>query len=928
MRGDVRLKLARRDGTWLALWLLVPLWFFPHFPFLQHANEMPRLFLAEAMLRRGSLAIDPELRAHGYRKAMDLSRSFCISASVARWLRTGGGSARTSCREESFSNKAPGPSVLAVPFLGLSTVWAKVVHHRRPTLAEELWFARLGAALLPTLLVLLFLARGLRALGVSQDVRRLVLAGLGLGSMSLVYSVQFMSHALAAAGTLGAFVLLLGPQRPSPARVWGSGLLASVAVAGDYQSGLVLLPIFAYGLARVRPFHRSLWAAVGALPVLAGLAWYHWRAFGAPLWTGYDFLVDAHDLSLHTRTTLGVVGPRPGPLRESLFGPRDGLLFLAPWLALAVPGLALWLGRGASSSGCGRRLSVLWGLLLVSCGLAAADFAAAGAIAAHAGRAWPRLAGTTVLSWMVRWTPLLAATGLLLADRPPPPRLAVPARSLVVAAALVAPVTAQIFPRGPLLPTLWFLLALWAPGDRPAWLRTALVFQGLLYALWPEAPGLRWTGWLTVALVGLWSPRSNAAPAEALVVLAALQLSLWFLSSITYWHGGWQVGPRYLASSLPLMALATALAVNRWWPGPLRSVVGGLVAVSVAVHVGAIATFPHFPKSFKNPVHDLVGHLLDQGLVAPNVGTLHLGWRGAASATPGFALAGLLLAWAILGTKDRARTGWPGPKGLAETYAPATWTILSFALAAFYLALTLRLPRTDFSRCCHWIEERWPGRKHSSAPQDEVSHGTNALAGNRRSSRGSVHGPGQTGRLKAHGAFQGSQGPGDVPHRKERGTEGHLHRTGGSCPLRVPVSPLARGHERGLGEPAGLHAQARLPAGLQACQPVRRAGNPPRHRSPLHLSHLQDALCQGQDALRNPNPDGSHSAPEASGRPSGPVRVVSSFGAPQWAPTRGLGPLSLSVVKQAMEEAHVQTSLQRRSTGTGSKPAASTAYLP
>ena len=78
------------------------------------------------------------------------------------------------------------------------------------------------------------------------------------------------------------------------------------------------------------------------------------------------------------------------------------------------------------------------------------------------------------------------------------------------------------------------------------------------------------------------------------------------------------------------------------------------VAIGVAVHALGVATFPHFPEKFGNPLYEVALRLLGDGLAAPNLGAA-LGIPGAWSVAPWFALVAALWLAAVRGAGGRAR---------------------------------------------------------------------------------------------------------------------------------------------------------------------------------------------------------------------------------------------------------------------------------
>ncbi|MGA8892800.1 MAG: hypothetical protein WB493_14610 [Anaeromyxobacteraceae bacterium] len=94
------------------------------------------------------------------------------------------------------------------------------------------------------------------------------------------------------------------------------------------------------------------------------------------------------------------------------------------------------------------------------------------------------------------------------------------------------------------------------------------------------------------------------------LAVATSSFFLLFVSTMNEWHGGWSVGPRYLAPAMPFLALPAALAfLSR--PRAAATLAAVSIAVNVLVvavdiqppvGVGAIADVPGKPRWVRNPV--------------------------------------------------------------------------------------------------------------------------------------------------------------------------------------------------------------------------------------------------------------------------------------------------------------------------------------
>lgn len=120
---------------------------------------------------------------------------------------------------------------------------------------------------------------------------------------------------------------------------------------------------------------------------------------------------------------------------------------------------------------------------------------------------------------------------------------------------------------------------------------------------------------------------------------ASLTLIL-YLASSALWRAGWAVGPRYIATAVPFLALSSLFglsALMRRYPRA-ATISAALLAVLSVVHAGTSgALYPHQPESFDNPVYDLNLRLVELGF-APHHALEFLGLFGYWALVPlGFA---------------------------------------------------------------------------------------------------------------------------------------------------------------------------------------------------------------------------------------------------------------------------------------------------
>ncbi len=159
-------------------------------------------------------------------------------------------------------------------------------------------------------------------------------------------------------------------------------------------------------------------------------------------------------------------------------------------------------------------------------------------------------------------------------------------------------------------------------------------------------------GWYLLARRKAWWPLG--------LTLSVAAIYLLFISSINFWRGGWQMGPRYITAMLPFLLIPVTVAVaaseKRW---PLRAGVLALIVVGIAIYYLSCSEYPHFPEYFVNPFYELTLRLLREGHAAYNLGYA-VGLRGLASLLPALALLGALVVGIALPSRRHWRSAVAG----------------------------------------------------------------------------------------------------------------------------------------------------------------------------------------------------------------------------------------------------------------------------
>ena len=164
--------------------------------------------------------------------------------------------------------------------------------------------------------------------GLRRDRALAVTFALMLGSIALPPAVNLYAHSLSALLGYAAWAAIADGE-PSRSRVVLAGFLAAAAVATEYELAIVAAVVAVVVLCRAP--RRVLFFVAGAIPATAALAFYQWRAFGAPWHTPFAYYAG----TLGGTTHGGYTVPRTQWLLDATIGNR-GLLVTSPIVLLAV----------------------------------------------------------------------------------------------------------------------------------------------------------------------------------------------------------------------------------------------------------------------------------------------------------------------------------------------------------------------------------------------------------------------------------------------------------------------------------------------------------------------------------------------------------------------------------------------------------------
>ena len=301
--------MTSRAKATLLLYALVALLVIPVFPHFVSPNELSRWALTVSVAEKQTFEVSDVLPLLGPRFE-DLS----VSGSRI------------------YTNKAPGPSLLAVPLHLL--VKTMVGPASASTMRSTLTAMRLLCSSLPLVVLAFLLAWSARSLGATDEGIELMLAGALFATPLFPYSLLFFSHVLVATLLFGAWCATFLPHRRSVQwRGIACGALLGLAVISEYPALFPAAVISIFGMVR----HRSRFVAglvLGALPFALLLAYYDAACFGGVLELSFR-----HEKLAQFQSVAALGLPSLKIVFRYLFDPNKGLFLFAPILLL---GCASW----------------------------------------------------------------------------------------------------------------------------------------------------------------------------------------------------------------------------------------------------------------------------------------------------------------------------------------------------------------------------------------------------------------------------------------------------------------------------------------------------------------------------------------------------------------------------------------------------------
>jgi hypothetical protein len=205
---------------------------------------------------------------------------------------------------------------------------------------------------------------------------------------------------------------------------------------------------------------------------------------------------------------------------------------------------------------------------------------------------------------------------------------------------------------------------------------------GMTYPTWTAFSGTMITPdngfitlapWWLLAIPGgvlLWRRGERAV---VLTIATIAFVFVYFVSSITGWRAGWEIGPRYIVALQPFLLPLVCVALSEWRQRPLAfGAACGAILVGVIIYALTTATLPYWPDLYKNPLYEVTFRLLRDGLAAPSWGRV-FGMSSLAAIVPFVLGVAALVGWSVATVTTR--------RGLAIAVAIALCAIGAFAVA-------------------------------------------------------------------------------------------------------------------------------------------------------------------------------------------------------------------------------------------------------
>lgn len=320
--------MSRKE--WMAVLLAVivaGLWVHPY-----RAQQASRYALTAALADRGTLVLDD------YEQVLGVDRA----------VRDG----------HTYSDKAPGQPVLAVPFyLAYRAVGGEAADVLRIDRNLGLWWVTLWSSAIPLGALSVLMSRYLRRKEMVEAAWPVSLA-VTYSTLLLPFGALLFGHVLAALCSF-AMLYLVDRTEVSWGGLVGAGLVGGLGVIVEYATVVAVLSVAI--LAHALHGWRGAWVTAGGIPMAAALMVYNALAFGGPFVYSYQFT--AFDAAVtDARPVLSEFSSFAADNLLALVAEPRGFLLATPLVVVGMVGM-VWLL--AEDWRLGLTLSVILGGFLV-----------------------------------------------------------------------------------------------------------------------------------------------------------------------------------------------------------------------------------------------------------------------------------------------------------------------------------------------------------------------------------------------------------------------------------------------------------------------------------------------------------------------------------------------------------------------------------
>jgi len=246
-----------------------------------------------------------------------------------------------------YTNKAPGVSLLAVPFYFLLTRTEKFLNIDTTHWGyRNLRWTDVCVTALPSVLLCILFFIYLSRLSIRGSHPWIVVFAYAVASNAFTFSTMLWAHQTAAAFLFASFFFLVSEKKP----FW-MGFFLGLAILTEYSTALALPAYFLYlvtkseaNAAPIRNSQRArniILAAVGGLPWFILFCFYHKVCFGGFLHLANRY---GNPVFVEQEKIFGVLGiPSFSAFYKLLIGIHRGVFMISPILALSLLGFVRWL---------------------------------------------------------------------------------------------------------------------------------------------------------------------------------------------------------------------------------------------------------------------------------------------------------------------------------------------------------------------------------------------------------------------------------------------------------------------------------------------------------------------------------------------------------------------------------------------------------